>query len=138
MGMGPAHLGRVASGRGFASERMALPQVQQGLQALGGGIAMVPGTLNLLLDLPFAGVLPFYVTEADLGGVIWSDHVPGRKGLSIGRALIAERYRGLVLRGDEPAYPANQVEIACEVRLRDTLGLADGARLDFRLVDSFR
>ena len=136
--MGPAHLGRVASGRGFASERMALPQVQQGLQALGGGIAMVPGTLNLLLDLPFAGVLPFYVTEADLGGVIWSDHAPGRKGLAIGRALIAERYRGLVLRGDEPAYPANQVEIACEVRLRDTLGLADGARLDFRLVDSFR
>ena len=136
--MGPAHLGRVASGRGFASERMALPLVQQGLQALGGGIAMVPGTLNLLLDLPFVGVLPFYVTEADLGGVIWSDHAPGRKGLAIGRALIAERYRGLVLRGDEPAYPANQVEIACEVRLRDTLGLADGARLDFRLVDSFR
>lgn len=136
--MGPAHLGRVASGRGFASERMALPLVQQGLQALGGGIAIVPGTLNLLLDLPFVGVLPFYVTEADLGGVIWSDHAPGRKGLAIGRALIAERYRGLVLRGDEPAYPANQVEIACEVRLRDALGLADGARLDFRLVDSFR
>ena len=136
--MGPAHLGRVAPGHGFASERMALPLVQQGLQALGGGIAMVPGTLNLLLDLPFAGFLPFYVTEADLGVIVWSDHAPARKGLSIGRAVIAERYRGLVLRGDEPAYPANQVEIACEVRLRDTLALADGARLDFRLVDSFK
>lgn len=136
--MGPAHLGRVAPGRGFASERMALPLVQQGLQALGGGVAMVPGTLNLLLDLPFAGFLPFYVTEADLGVIVWSDHAPARKGLSIDRAVIAGRYRGLVLRGDEDAYPVNQVEIACEVRLRDSLVLADGARLEFRLVDSFR
>lgn len=136
--MGPAHRGRVAAGRGFASERMALPAVQQGLQALAGGVALVPGTLNLLLDLPFAGFLPFYVTEADLGALVWADHAPARRGLSIGRAVIAGRYRGLILRGDEPDYPANQVEIACEVRLRDSLTLADGARLEFRLVDSFR
>lgn len=136
--MGPAHRGRVAAGRGFASERMALPAVQQGLQALAGGVALVPGTLNLLLDLPFAGFLPFYVTEADLGALVWTDHAPARRGLSIGRAVIAGRYRGLILRGDEPDYPANQVEIACEVRLRDSLRLADGARLEFQLVDSFR
>ncbi|MFN3461241.1 MAG: DUF120 domain-containing protein [Oceanibaculum sp.] len=136
--MGPAHRGRVAAGRGFASERMALPAVQQGLQALAGGVALVPGTLNLLLDLPFAGFLPFYVTEADLGALVWADHAPARRGLSIGRAVIAGRYRGLILRGDEPDYPANQVEIACEVRLRDSLTLADGARLEFQLVDSFR
>ncbi|RKQ69902.1 DUF120 domain-containing protein [Oceanibaculum indicum] len=136
--MGPAHRGRVAAGRGFASDRMALEPVHQGLQALAGGIGMVPGTLNLLLDLPFVGFLPFYVAEADLGVTVWTDHAPARKGLSIGRALIAGRYRGLILRGDEPDYPANQVEIACEVRLREHLGLADGDRLDFRLVDSFR
>jgi CTP-dependent riboflavin kinase len=136
--LGPAHRGRVAAGRGFASERMALPAVRQGLQALAGGVALVPGTLNLLLDLPFAGFLPFYVTEADLGALVWADHAPARRGLSIGRAVIAGRYRGLILRGDEPDSPANQVEIACEVRLRDSLTLDDGARLEFRLVDSFR
>ena len=65
-------------------------------------------------------------------------HGGGAELTDFGRAVIAGRYRGLILRGDEPDYPANQVEIACEVRLRDSLTLADGARLEFQLVDSFR
>ena len=56
----------------------------------------------------------------------------------VDRAAAALAPSGLILRGDEPDYPANQVEIACEVRLRDSLTLADGARLEFQLVDSFR
>ena len=39
-------------------------------------LTLVPGTLNIRLLQPFDGLLPWYLTEADLGGNVWRDHLP--------------------------------------------------------------
>jgi len=94
----------------------------------------VPGTLNVRLPQPFDGLLPQYLTEADLGRDVWRDHAPNRTGIHCGKVIIAGRYRGMVSQGDEPAYTPEQVEIMSNHHLRDTLGLHDGDVLAFALV----
>jgi hypothetical protein len=97
-------------GRGFGAQRMANPAVLQAAQCL-TDLILVPGTLNVRLPQPFDGPLPWYCTEADLGGNVWRDHAPNRIGIRCGAVRIAGRYHGSVFQGDEPEYPPAQVEI---------------------------
>jgi CTP-dependent riboflavin kinase len=55
----------------------------------------------------------------------------GQAGYYVASVLIAGRYRGIAFQADEPDYPADQVELVCEVRLRAALGLADGDSISF-------
>jgi len=112
---------------------MANPTVLQAAQRL-TALTLVPGTLNVRLPQPFDGLLPWYLTEADLGGNVWRDHAPNRTGIRWGGVLIAGRYRGIVFQGDEPEYPPAQVEIMSDHHLRTTLGLHDGDALEFSLI----
>jgi CTP-dependent riboflavin kinase len=125
--------GIVVPGRGFGAQRMANPAVLHAAQRL-TGLTPVPGTLNVRLPQPFDGLLPQYLTEADLGRDVWRDHAPNRTGIHCGAVLIAGRYRGVVFQGDEPEYPPEQVELMSDHHLRDTLGLHDGDVLEFALV----
>jgi CTP-dependent riboflavin kinase len=130
---GKTYRGIVVPGRGFGAQRMANPSVLQAAQRL-TGLTLVPGTLNVRLQQLFDGVLPWYVTEAELGGNVWQDHAPNRIGIRCGAVLIAGRYRGIVFQGDEPEYPPEQVEIMSDHHLRDTLGLHDGDTLEFAVI----
>src|SRR5882672_7714759 len=125
--------GIVVPGRGFGAPRMANPAVLQAAQRL-TGLILVPGTLNVRLPQPFDGLLPWYFTEDELGGHVWRDHAPNRTGIRCGEVLIAGRYRGMVFQGDEPEYPPTQVEIMSDHHLQTTLGLHDGATLEFSLI----
>src|SRR2546425_493904 len=122
--------GVVVPGRGFGAQRMANPVVLHAAQRL-TGLTLVPGTLNVRLSQPFDGLLPQYLTEADLGLDVWRDHAPNRTGIRCGAVIIAGRYRGMVFQGDEPEYPPEQVEIMSDHHLRDTLGLHDGDTITF-------
>src|SRR5215475_14128974 len=117
---GKTYRGVVVPGRGFGAQRMANPSLLQALKRF-TDLTLVPGTLNVRLPQSFDGLLPWYLTEADLGGDVWRDHAPNRMGIRCGEALIAGRYRGMVFQGDEPEYPPNQVEIMTDHHLRDTL-----------------
>ena len=130
---GKVYRGIVVPGRGFGAQRMANPAVLQAAQRL-TALPLVPGTLNVRLSQPFDGLLPLYMTEADLGGHVWRDHAPHRQGIRFGEVLIAGRYRGIVFQGDEPEYPPAQVEILSDHHLRSTLGLRDGDILAFTLL----
>jgi CTP-dependent riboflavin kinase len=130
---GNTYRGIVVPGRGFGAQRMANPAVLHAAQRL-TDLTLVPGTLNVRLPQPFDGLLPWYLTEADLGGNVWRDHAPNRTGIRCGAVLIAGRYRGIVFQGDEPEYPPAQVEIMSDHHLRDTLRLHDGDVLAFALV----
>ena len=130
---GKNYHGIVVPGRGFGAQRMANPAVLHAAQRF-TDLTLVPGTLNVRLPQPFDGLLPWYLTEADLGGTVWRDHVPNRTGIRCGEARIAGRYRGMVFQGDEPAYPPEQVEILSDHHLRATLGLRDGDMLEFTLL----
>jgi CTP-dependent riboflavin kinase len=130
---GKTYRGIVVPGRGFGAQRMANPAVLHAAQRL-TGLILIPGTLNVRLPQPFDGLLPWYFTENELGGHVWRDHAPNRTGIRCGEVLIAERYRGIVFQGDEPAYPPAQVEILSDHHLRDTLGLRDGDMLEFTLL----
>jgi CTP-dependent riboflavin kinase len=131
--LGKIYRGIVVPGRGFGAQRMANPTVLQAAQRL-TGLPLVPGTLNVRLPQPFDGLLPWYFTEADLGGNVWRDHAPNRMGIRCGEVLLAGRYCGIVFQGDEPEYPPAQVEIMSDHHLRTTLSLNDGDVLTFALV----
>jgi CTP-dependent riboflavin kinase len=98
------------------------------------GLTLVPGTLNVRLPQPFDGLLSWSLTGADVGGDVWRDHAPNRRGIRCGAVLIAGRYRGIVFQGDEPEYPPNQVEIMSDHHLRDTLRLHDDDTLEFAVI----
>jgi CTP-dependent riboflavin kinase len=129
---GIAFRGIVVPGRGFGAKRLSQPALLQAAQRF-TDLNMVPGTLNVRLPQPFDSTLNGYLTEDDLGGAVWRDHAPDRKGIRYGEVLIAGRYRGLVFQGDEPEYPPEQVEILSDQHLRTTLGLRDGDVLEFIL-----
>ena len=114
---GKTYRGIVVPGRGFGAQRMANPAVLQAAQRL-TGLILVPGTLNVRLPQPFDGTLTGYLTEDDLGGVVWRDHAPHRQGIRCGEVLIAGQYRGIMFQGDEPEYPPKQVEILSDHHLR--------------------
>jgi hypothetical protein len=92
--------GIVVPGRGFGAQRMTNPTVVHAMHQC-TTLTLVPGTLNVRLPQPFDGLLPWYVTEADLGGHVWWDHAPNRAGICCGEVMIAGRYRGIIFQGDE-------------------------------------
>jgi len=59
----------------------------------------------------------------------------GQAGFYFAPVVIAGRYRGAMMQAVEVGYPDNLVELLCEVHLRETLGLVDGDRIEFSLVD---
>src|SRR5262249_37913125 len=132
---GKTYRGIVVPGRGFGAKRMANPAVLQAAQRL-TDLILVPGTLNVRLPQPFDGPLPWYFTEADVGGNVWRDHAPNRIGIRCGAGLIAGRDRGLVFPGGEPEYPPAQAEIVSDHHLRATLGLHDGDTLGFAVIEA--
>ena len=98
------------------------------------GFELVPGTLNLCFPRPFERrLLPAYVSAREIDPA-W-ESLTGQAGYFVAAARIADRYRGLAFQADEPGYPADLLEVLCEVHLRDALGLHDGDRLTLALPD---
>ena len=89
------------------------------------GLRVVPGTLNVRLDAPFdRNVADRYVEASDIDPG-WEAGT-GQAGYHLAPVLVEGRYRGIAFQADEPDYPADLLEIMCEVHLRSTLGLEDG------------
>lgn len=124
--------GIVVAGRGLGVEGMSSPTMQRMIRKL-TALDIVPGTLNVRLPRPFDTILERYVRWEDFGRSDPDPEVPGRKGLRYGEVIIAGRYRGFVFQGDEPDYPANQVELISDRQLRQALGLSDGDAIQFTI-----
>jgi len=63
----------------------------------------------------------------------------GQTGYFLARVTVADRFRGLAFQAVEPGglgYPPDQIEVFCEVRLREALELGDGDPIAIRLDDS--
>ncbi len=99
------------------------------------GIEVIPGTLNIQLPQPFNSSLKGYATEEALGGVVWKDSVPNRRGVRWGKVFVEGRFRGILFQGDEPDYPSNQIEIMSDHHLRKSLNVNDGDMVQFALID---
>ena len=63
-------------------------------------------------------------------GPDWEE-TTGQAGYFIVAVRIEDRYRGIAFQADEPGYPADQVELISEVKLREALGLGDGDPISF-------
>jgi len=112
---------------------MADPHLLDRLREL-VGFSIVPGTLNVRLPERFDRVMTArYLAAAEISPD-WEAET-GQAGYLLALVLIAAGYRGVAFQADEPGYPADQVELLCEVHLRDTLGLVDGDPITFCLVD---
>ncbi len=122
--------GAVVQGRGLAVERMATASMKEAIKRI-TDISIVPGTLNVRLPGPFDGKLRRYITVKELGGI---PEISRRKGLRFDEVVIAGRFRGFVFQGDEPEYPANQVELISDSYLREQLGLRDGDEIGFTMI----
>jgi CTP-dependent riboflavin kinase len=124
--------GIVIPGRGLGSVRMAQRHVLDRLQEV-VGFPLVPGTLNVRLPGPLEqGLTTRYLAGAEIGPR-WETET-GQSGYFLAPVLVAGRYRGAAFQADEPGYPAGQVELLCEVHLRDTLGLSDGDPIAFSVL----
>ena len=98
------------------------------------GFELVPGTLNLRFPQPFERrLLTAYISAEEIDPA-W-ESLTGQAGYFFAAARVADRYRGLAFQADEAGYPADLVEVLCEVYLRDALGLHDGDRLTLTLPD---
>ncbi len=133
--MGASFRGRVFSGRGFAVPAISKEGVLAAIRRI-TGIELIPGTLNVQLPKPFDGSSGGYATEEDLGGSVWRDHVPNRRGVRWGEVLVEGRSRGIIFQGDEPDYPLDQIEIMSDHHLRKSLNLSDGDMVQFTIVNN--
>ena len=116
--------GTVAAGRGLGSPRMADPAILTRIRDL-AGFAPIPGTLNVALPEPLErSLLSRYLAAAEIDPA-WEAET-GQAGYLLADVLVAGRFRGLAFQADEPGYPTDMIELLCEVRLRDALGLSDG------------
>jgi CTP-dependent riboflavin kinase len=116
--------GIVAAGRGLGAPRMTDPATLARIGDL-AGFPPVPGTLNVVLPEPLErGLFSRYLAAAEIDPA-WEAET-GQAGYFLAEALVAGRFRGLAFQADEPGYPADMIELLCEVRLRETLGLSDG------------
>ena len=125
------YVGRVRQGRKLAVERMDSAILLVMEQRL--GMALVPGTLNLVLANHFdrpPGTL--FVPSVELGPD-WEE-MTGQAGYYLTSVLIEERYRGVAMQAEEFGFPLEQVEIMSEVHLRSTLTLDDGDEVRFSTV----
>ena len=98
------------------------------------GFEAVPGTLNLRLAAPLDRrlLLRYLVADEIAAGLAATT---GQAGYFWAPVRVADRFRGIAFQADEPDYPADLVEIICEVRLRDALALSDGDHLDVELLE---
>jgi CTP-dependent riboflavin kinase len=122
--------GIVQPGRGLGSGLMADRSVMEKLQTL-AGVSVVPGTLNVRLPRPLErGPRWRFLSSAEIARD-WEERT-GQSGYFLAPVTVAQRYRGLAFQAVEPeggGYPPDQIEVFCEVHLREQLGLADGDRI---------
>jgi len=124
--------GIVIPGRGLGSVRMAHSDTVDRMEEL-LGLSLVPGTLNVRLPGPLERTLfSRYLAAAELGPR-W-ERETGQAGYFLAPVLVAGRYQGVAFQAAEPEYPAEQVELLCEVHLRESLGLRDGDSIDFSVL----
>jgi CTP-dependent riboflavin kinase len=116
--------GTVAPGRGFGAERMADPGLLNRLQQI-VGFPVVPGTLNVRLSEPLERDSRWRYHGAAEISPDWEERT-GQAGYFLVPARVAERYRCVCFQADEPGYPADLIELICEVHIRSTLGLSHG------------
>ena len=96
------------------------------------GFAAVPGTLNVRLPEPIERDESWRHLRAEEIGPDW-EATTGQAGYFLVPILIEDRCRGVAFQADEPGYPADQVELISEVKLREALGLHDGDPITFSL-----
>ncbi len=133
---GRIYRGIIVGGRGLGVKGMSAPRMRRVLRRI-IDFDFVPGTLNVRLRESFdEGLLESYVGWEELGRRLPDPEVPGRRGLRYGRVIIAQRFPGIAFQGDEPDYPADQVELISDRHIRQTLNLSDGDTIEFALVGS--
>lgn len=124
--------GVVEPGRGLGARRMADSDLLDQLQEM-AGFPIVPGTLNVRLPGPMERPPTMrYLAAEDIDPGF--EAATGQAGFFFAPVLIADRYRGMAMQAVEPGYPDDQVELLCEVHLRQTLGLADGDHVVFSML----
>ena len=134
----PVALGReltgiVIPGRGLGTVRMGRSDTLDRLEEL-AGFSLVPGTLNVRLPGPLERNLFSRYLDAGELGPMW-ERETGQAGYFLAMpVLVGGRFRGIAFQANEPGYPADQVELLCEVHLRDSLGLSDGDSLSFSVL----
>ncbi len=125
--------GVVFSDLGRAASFMALDWVKAALGRCLGS-APYPGTLNVKLDTDEAREL-WRAVRSERAGIPLaapdSAHCQARCFL----VEIEGNWRGAVILPEVADYPADKVEVAAAVRLKDALGLADGRRVTLKFVD---
>ena len=129
--------GIVQPGRGLGASVIADQAVSETLQKL-AGFSVVPGTLNVRLPRPLerVGACWRYVAAAEITAD-WETRT-GQAGYFLAPVTVAERFRGLAFQAVEPGeygYPSDQIELFCEVHLREELGLGDGDAIAVWLSD---
>jgi CTP-dependent riboflavin kinase len=120
--------GTVEPGRGLGEPLMAGLDAE--LVEAVFGLAAVPGTLNVRLERPVERDEAWRYVPASAIARDWEART-GQAGYFVVPVLIGGRYRGMAFQADEPDYPADQVELVGEVRLRAALGLTDGDSISF-------
>ena len=96
---------------------MADPEVMALLERT-MGFRPVPGTLNVMLDHPFARDADTEYVPASLLSPDW-EAATGQAGYWLTPMLAGGRHdEAVAVQADEPHYPAEQLEILCGVRLR--------------------
>src|SRR5262245_31143849 len=110
---------------------MADRAVMERMQEL-TGFAIVPGTLNVRLPGPVERGSGWRYVPATEISPDWETR-SGQVGYFLAPVVIGRAYRGVAFQAHEraePGYPADQVELFCEVHLRRVLGLRDGDRIE--------
>jgi CTP-dependent riboflavin kinase len=128
--------GIVQPGQGLGAGLMAGRAVMERLDEL-TGFPVVPGTLNVRLPRPLErGSSWRYLAAAEIARD-WEKRT-GQSGYFLAAVTVAGRYRALAFQAIEPGgrgYPPDQIELFCEVHLREELGLGDGDPIAVRLTD---
>lgn len=112
---------------------MAGSAILDQLQEL-AGFPVIPGTLNVRVPEPFNPPTAIHLAAEVIDPGLEAE--TGQSGYSFTQVMIAGHYRGLAMQADEPGYPEDQVELICEVHLRQTLDLVDGSQIAFSLLDT--
>src|SRR6188472_3818392 len=100
-------IGRVRPGQGLGAPRMADPEVISLLERT-IGFRPVPGTLNVMLDQPFArGEESDYLPATRLRGD-WEAET-GQAGYWLTPMLVDGRFNAMAVQANEPHYPAEQL-----------------------------
>ncbi len=124
--------GILTPGRGLGAARLADSGLIDRLQQL-VGFPMVLGTLNVRPSGPIERSSNWrYLAAAEISSD-WESET-GQAGYFLAPVRVAERYRCVAFQADEPGYPADQIELVCEVHIRSTLGLSDGDPISLSVI----